>query len=246
MLLLAGLLFSQRYVLNVVKYHDIVPDCAAVVSENRCMAYGPWGRDYRYSLAKGDVETKGIVQYVAQDWSWGMWQRLYFTLAGPTNGYDTKKPLPIGALSVIVLSAGGVVLLLLYGRRIFRRYPIFVAVYIASGVYLAALILQEYSAYVHTAQPVAINGRYLLPLLPLAGVPFALAYAQFFQKFSPKIAPIFVVAVLLLLLQGGGPITYIVRGQSNWYWDNSFVRNTNNTLQALLKPVVYERYFLTR
>jgi hypothetical protein len=243
----AILLFSQRYVLNIVNYHNIIPDCDAVVSEERCLAYGPYSRDHGYALTKNNAHVEGPVGYTVRYWSWGMWQRLFFTLAGPTNNYATERPLPIPALTAIVLVVVGALLLVVYGRQILRDYPVFIVFILATVIYVGALWLQEYKSYVDTAQPVAINGRYLLPLLPVLGALFALAYARAFRAIrNANIGAAFVVLVFLLLLQGGGPITYIVRSHPEWFWHDSFVQDANRTLQSALKPVIYENYFLGR
>lgn len=239
-LFIVGLgLFSQRYVVNIVRYHDPVPDCAAVISVEECSQYGPWGRDYRYSQNKEGLEERNAVAYTATHWAWGMWHRLFFTLAGPTNEYATRKPLPIPAIVAIVVTAVGVVLALVYGRSLLRQYPIFVLFLVVGALYVAALWLQVYQLYVYTGRPVAINGRYLIPLLPAFGVIVALAYSRFFSHIKQaQLKGVFALIILLLFLQGGGPITYIVRSEARWYWPNSFVQDANMQIQKMLRPVI--------
>lgn len=236
---LVGLgLFVQRYGTNLVRYHDPVPDCAAVLNEERCSAYGPWGRDYRYSRDKAGLEIRGPIGYTAIDWSWGMWHRLFFTLAGPTNDYATRKPLPIPSILAIVLVVFGAMLLLWFGRSIFQQYPVFLLFLLVAAVYVGALWLQQYQSYVYTARPVAINGRYVIPLLPALGAIVAIAYSKFFSRIGQaKLKGVFVVVVLLLFLQGGSLVTYVVRSEPNWYWHDSFMQDANQSLQKILKPI---------
>ncbi len=238
--LVATVLFAERYATNIIRYHDPVPDCGVVLEVESCIQYGPWGRDYKLAQSKSDDKSiHGPVGYTTKEWLWGMWRRLFFTLAGPTNGYDTQKQLPIPSISAIILFGGGVLLALVYGRSLLRQYPIFVLFIIVSTLYIAALWLQVYQLYVYTARPVAINGRYLVPLLPAIGAILAVAYSRFFSGIGrPGLKGGFVVVALLLLLQGGGPVTYIVKSQPNWYWQNSFIQNTSNDLRHVLKPVI--------
>lgn len=230
-------LCGQRYVVNVVKYHDLVPDCGAVISVEECKQYGPWGRDYRLSQSKTAPVDRGPVEYTATHWLHGMWHRLYFAVAGVTNEHATRKQLPIPSATAIVVVSIGIVLLLIHGKGLLRKYPIFVLFTIVGALYVGAVWLQVYQLYVFTGQPVAINGRYLIPLLPAFGVMLVAAYARFFDavKLSQYKSVIACLAILLFL-QGGGPATYIVRSEARWYWPNSFVQDANMQLQKIIKP----------
>lgn len=239
--IVALVLFGQRYGTNLINYHDPVPDCGAVLTVEQCMPYGPWGRDYNYHQTADQRELKNPVEYTVVDWAPGMWRRLYFTIAGPTVGYDTQKPLPIVSIMGIVLVVGGILLLLRYGRELFREHPVLWLFVIPSIFYIAAVWLQVYKLYEYAAWPVAINGRYLIPLLPLLGAIVALAYARFFKQISSvKYAGIAAVIVLLLSLQGGGVTTYIVRSQDKWFMQDSWVQDANGVLRDGLKPILYE------
>jgi hypothetical protein len=234
-------LFSQRYVVNIIRYHEPVPDCAAVLTVEECNKYSVWRRDNAYALHKEGLEIRNPVHYTTTHWAWGMWHRLFFTLAGPTNGYATRKQLPIPSYLAIVLAVGGVILAIVYGRVLLRQYPIF-GLFIAVGaLYVAAVWLQVYQLYEYTARPVAINGRYLIPLLPAFGVIMAVAYARFFSRIGQsKYKGLFAGVLILLFLQGGGPVTYIVRAEPNWYWPNSFIQDANQHLQKILKSVIVD------
>lgn len=238
---LGVLLFAQRYVVNIVRYHEPVPDCAAVLTVDECNQYSVWRRDNAYAQNKDGLEVYGPVRYTTTHWWYGMWHRLFFTLAGPTNDYATRQQLPIPSRLAIILVVGGSILAVIYGRTLLRQYPIFVLFIVVGVLYVAALWLQVYQLYVYTARPVAINGRYLIPLLPAFGVMLAAAYSWFFTKVGQtKIKGAFATVVILLMLQGGGPITYIVRSEPNWYWPNSFMQDANMKLQRILKPVIID------
>lgn len=241
LLFVALVLFGERYGTNLIKYHDPVPDCGAVLTVEQCMPYGPWGRDYSWAQTADHRETENAIGYTVQDWVPGMWRRLYFAIAGPGVGYDTQKPLPIVSILGIVLVVGGVLLLLFYGRKIFKQYPLFWLFVVPSALYIFAVWLQVYQIYNYTAWPMAINGRYLVPLLPLLGAVLAVAYARFFKQIGAiKYAGLAAVIVLLLALQGGGVTTYIVRSQDKWFWPNSWMQDANSGLREGLEPVLYE------
>lgn len=233
------LLFCQRYVVNIIRYHEPVPDCVAVLTVEECNQYSVWRRDNAYAQDKEGLEIRNPVYYTATHWLWGIWHRLFFTLSGPTTGYITKWPLPIPSVLAIVLVVFGALLLLRYGREILQKYPAFILFLVVGALYIAALWLQVYQMYVYTARPVAINGRYLVPLLPALGVIVAVAYVKFFRAIKqPQYASIFATVILLLFLQGGSIVTYVVRSEPNWYWPNSFFKDANLRIQKMLKPVI--------
>lgn len=236
--LVVGLVLCvQRYGVNVIKYHDLVPDCGAVISVEECMQYGPWGRDYRLSQSKENPAEKGPIEYTATNWLHGMWHRLYFAVAGSTNGHATRKQLPVASSVAIVVVFIGIILLLVYGRELLRRHSIFGLFALIAVLYVGALWLQVYTLYTFTGHPVAINGRYLIPLLPAFGVMLVAAYVHFFNRFHlSTLKSVVACLALVLFLQGGGPVTYIVRSEARWYWPNSFVQDANMQLQKHLKP----------
>lgn len=237
-LLLGLVLCVQIYAVNVVKYRDLVPDCGAVITVEECSQYGPWGRDYRMNISKqGDAEMSAV-KYTATSWLHGMWHRLYFAVAGSTNGFDTKKQLPVGSSVAIAVFAVGLLLFVLNAKKLFRRYPILVMFAVVTVLYVGAVWLQVYKLYLFTGHPVAINGRYLIPLLPAIGVALAVAYAYFFNKLGWKnVKIIFASVVIVLLMQGGGISTYIVRSQPEWYWPNSFMQDANMKLKKIISPI---------
>lgn len=234
------LLFSQRYVRNYVRYQALVPDCAAVLSVEACHDWGPWGRDYDFARNKpADAEVRNPVYYTATHWAFGMWNRLFFTLAGPLNGYATSKRLPIPSMSFIVFVVIGLVSFAAFARTLIRRYPAYILFAATGALYTAALLAQQYGDYRHTAQPVAINGRYLLPFLPLFAAMLASGMVQAAHKLRISATlPAIGLLALLLFLQGGGVLTYIVRSDSSWLYNNSVVQNTDHTLKQIVRPLI--------
>lgn len=233
---------SYRYISNVVQYHDPVPDCGAVLTVEECSQYGPWGRDYRLHQAlEGSEEVRNLPHYTTTHWAWGMWHRLFFTLAGPTNNYATRTQLPVISTSAIIIAAVASILFVLYARRIFRNYPVFWLFSIVTVIYIAALLVQQYGLYTYTASPVAINGRYLLLLLPVLGAMLAVACVYGLRAIrADRFAGALFVVVCLVFLQGGGVLTYIVRSEPAWFWQNAFVQHVTDGARAVVKPVILE------
>lgn len=234
---ISSALWIQRYGVNVVQYHTPVPSCDAVLTEDDCEAYGPWFRNYELAKVKGDVDANPL----SYTWQWlqALHYRMFFAVNGPSDSYRNYPPLPLPGAAAIAVLMSGIVALALYWRSIFRARPLLVVLGAAVLLYCGVLWVEDYSQYLETGQPVAINGRYLLPvLLPLAAV-LGRALSVALAKHRP-LKSLFAVAVIVLFLQGGGVFTFISRSDDAWYWPNAAVRHVNNGARRMLAPVIIE------
>lgn len=233
---LATGLFIQRYGVNLVRYHNPVPGCDRILSVKQCSQYGPWIRDYNFAINKiGNAH--GPVSYT-RDWGYGMWLRTFFTLGGPQTDYETRGPLLVPASVSIVMAAISVLVLAVFARRVWRNYnaPVLWLLTLATVLYCAVLWYDDYHAYTRTQQPVAINGRYLFPVLPLVFVIVALAYGQALKRL-PNLKLALAGISVAGLLWGGGALTFILRSQDYWYWPDPTVRAANHAIKRTLGPV---------
>ncbi len=228
-------LFLQRDGYNIVRYHTPVPDCSKVLSVEACSEYGPWIRDYNLSTNKTNASRSPVV--FTADWFYGMWLRLFFAVDGPASDFDTKGPLLVPAVIGMVYPVLAVTTSIIYGRRLLRRddaNALWLLGFV-SCVYVVTLWLDQYRAFLRTGQPVAINGRYLLPvLLPLLLLG-ALGCRQWLRRPSRRL--LFTGIALLGLFWGGGTLTYILRSNDTWYWPSQPVRQANHAVKQVLGPV---------
>lgn len=235
-LLLGGILFLERYGVNVARYHTPVPDCAQVLTYNECQHYGPWIRDYNLEANKEEFNKSPIVY--TRYWGYGMWYRLFFAVDGPTTQFQTRAPMLVPGLTAIAFIVGGVIALLLRGRAVWKRYdkPILWLFVATTVVYVGILWAQQYQMYLQTARPVAINGRYLIPLLPTLILLVVLAWNQLLAN---RIGLKVMMAGLAVLgfAWGGGALTYILRSNDAWYWHVSAVRSVNHAVQQTVGPI---------
>jgi hypothetical protein len=231
------LLFGQRYVVNAVDYHQLIPDCRQVLSVKQCTAYGPWDRDYNLELTKSATATSSPFSF-SGDWFYGMWLRLFFAVDGPDTGFQTRGPLFLPAVGAIAFVGVGLVFLVLYWRRLWQRldHALLGLIVLTLAVYVGSLWIDEYRDFLATGQSVAINGRYLLPVLLPFLLLLALAYREFFRV-RPAFRAATVYALLVCLIWGGGTLTYILRSNDQWYWPSPVVRSANHAVQRVVGPV---------
>jgi hypothetical protein len=234
-------LFAQRYGVNVVLYHNPVPNCDQVLTVQQCSAYGPWERDYEYKQYKNSRQpsatTKpGTAAYIG-DWFYGMWFRTFFAVDGPATNFETREPLSVPGVAAVIFAVTGVLAVIITARRLVRDYhaPTLLLFLLVPAAYIGVLFLDEYQSYLSTAQPVAINGRYLLPVLPLILVIIALAYGELLKRWLAAKLLLASVAIVSLLW-GGGALTYILRSNQNWYWPAHSVYEVNHAVQDVLGP----------
>lgn len=233
LLIISAGLFAERYAVNIVKYHSPDPDCSQIMSVASCLHYSPWARDYKSALAKpADVEPNKVT-YI-WEWVYGMWLRSFFAIS---DTYDTQPPLPIPSGTVVIIGGIGLVTFAYFARRLLRGNIYRQTVVLALALYIGALFAQTFQTYLKTNQPVAINGRYLLPFLPVIILLVGLAYSRLWRH-KPVVKALAITAVLILFIQGGGILTFILRSNDNWYWPNSVVVTINHTVRETLKPFV--------
>lgn len=229
-------LFIQRYGYNLAVYHHPVPDCSDVLGIEACMEYGPWGRNYRYAASKPADFTPDPAGYV---WLWlqGLHYRMFFMITGPPEHTNYPPALLPSAIAIAVL-VFGLAALLFYWRQSVGGQPFLIFLLLITAVYAAALFFfNNYPQYVETGRPVAINGRYFIPLLlPMAAV-FGRALSVAFRSIQLK-----VVAVLLVIVcftQGGGVFSFILRSDPSWYWPNQAVVDVNTAAQKALDNMMF-------
>lgn len=231
-------LFTQRYAVNVARYHKPVPECDKVLSVQQCSAYPPWNRDYALAQTKGDARGTDSPLTFTGDWFYGMWLRTFFAVDGPASNFATRGPLILPGIGVIVFASAAALATVVASKRLIRRYDapaiwLFISVIV---VYVGSLWLNGYHFFLQTGQAEAINGRYLLPVMPLLLVILALGVNTLLgRRQSLKIT--FAAVALLCMLWGGGSLTYILRSNPSWYWHNQAVYDANHAVRDTLGPI---------
>lgn len=235
-------LTAQRYGVNLVQYQALKPSCDVVLDEQRCQAYGPWARNHWLEQHKAEFNKSPL----AYSWVWlqSLHYRSFFAVSGPQNSYTNYPPLPLPAATAVIIAVSGLTATLLFWRRVFAGHMLLWFLCVMSALYLAALWIEDYSQFLETGQPVAINGRYLIPILLPLGAVFGRALSLALQLKS-AVKPFVATAAIVLFLAGGGVITFILRSDSSWYWPNHAVNVVNDHARRVLTPIVFEgnRYY---
>ena len=244
--LMVGMLFVERYGVNLVRYHKPIADCAEVLNYDHCQYYGPWIRDYNFKQQKIN-SNRSPVAY-SYEWLYGMWLRSFFSVDGPRANFETRGPLTAPAISALLFGVSGLVAFIWCSKSIWRRYnrPALWLISATTLIYTALLWLEEYRLYLETGRPVAINGRYLLPVLPFLILFAALGIKTVFEN-RPRLQLAIAGTAVVCLLWGGGALTYILRSNDQWLWpNNQMVISVNRTVRNAVGPVTPGYYAPTQ
>lgn len=233
--LIGGLLSIERYGLNIVRYHHPAPDCAKILSADSCRQYGPWGRDERLKARRETAEPTWRVIDYHKVWASTMRYEFFFTI---NDRYESREPLPLlYTFSKVMLWTGGLLTIAFSWRWLKNSNLRFFA--LVSVVYLVLLWADNYLKFRGVHWPVAIHGRYLLPLLPVIfvimgyGIKSALDLLPRYAQLAKVLIALSCCAIFTL---SGGAVTYIVRSDSSWYWSNSLVTTANHAAQRITRP----------
>ncbi|HSW79527.1 MAG TPA: hypothetical protein VLG47_02000 [Candidatus Saccharimonadales bacterium] len=231
LLVISAGLFIERPVYNEYKYHAVDPTCTSLISKDRCM------KNYTAARTIKAIDSKpaafspvGPFDYTLAQWIPGMVVTQTILLPGHQPPFKLLRQLYyLGAI-------GGGILVLVYLRD-FLKNKAWRMLLITTAGYAFILAVYNYSAYLRLGIPVAITGRYLLPVLPIFIFFVALSILKLFRYSKPAIL-IFLAFSILIFTQGGGMITYVLAQNSSYYWPGSFIYNLNTTLREIADPVV--------
>jgi len=243
-------LFTATYGVNIIKYHNPVPDCGAVIGTGACLKYPPWGRDYVLAASHPKLTKQQLITYPAV-WLNQTLDELTFAISskfeadGSTVDYNTAVSLPVMVVISWVVTGAGALLAIIYRKRIWQNNASRVFL-IVTAVYGVVLFIQNFSLYRQTGQPVAIHGRYILQFVPLllaiilqCLIWLVQSRKESFRKALYASQLWLVIVGVVLMIQGGGFITYVVQGDPDWLWpQNSNVHKASHAVKKVLHPVV--------
>lgn len=237
LIVISGGLFLERYGVNIARYYTPTPECDQVIGVDRCLSYGPWRRNYltyqdkQMGLLKPLPENP--VNYTVTMWGKRITNELFFAVDGTSSNFMTRDPLRITRVLSVFTLVMGLGLFLRWQRELRRRFELGLLLTV-TAVYIALLWSQNYADFLHLGFPFAIQGRYLIPVLPILYLLIALGFARLLknrQQLKPVLAW---SAIAILCTQGGGAGIFILSSQPSWDWPNNFIIHVNNGARTFL------------
>jgi hypothetical protein len=234
-------LFAERYIGNLVMYHGFEPSCTQIKSLDSCISYGPWGRNYQLAaqVAATDPPFSPALPNYPVTWIQESLRKLFFTI-----NYDFVEysPLPVPYVVSIVFGLIGIILSVIFCRSLFKGNKRLLLLLAVIVVYVGALFAVNLSEFIKYRTLVAVNGRYLIMILPLLFLILGLAYKRFFSvtfKSHARFASvIFSVVLILAMFQGAGATSYLLHSQPIWYWQYQPLIDFNTGLKNAISPLI--------
>ncbi|HEX6258663.1 MAG TPA: hypothetical protein VFZ48_04240 [Candidatus Saccharimonadales bacterium] len=237
-------LFIERYGGNVLRYQTLTPDCAAVQSVETCNKYGPWARNAMLEQQQLFMQqpVDNIAVYTVFNWIPHIVDdffiaAVYPTASAPVLHQGTPQNLEGTAGHVLTRVVGwagfigGVIVVAWQWRRL-AQYKALLVCLAAGAVYVGILHARNYSEYVAFAMPVAVQGRYILSILPFV---FAAILICLSAIRTPRLkVGAFTVACICFVF-GAGALPYIMYGQPLWSWP--WMVEPNLVLQGILNYI---------
>jgi hypothetical protein len=222
-LLISSGLFVERPVMNMLQYHEINPPCQQLMAKERCL------KNYTQLRNITDLDNRPAafqalspISYFVHDWVPGMILTQIQLLPG-------KAPVHSLLLFYYAVFGLGTVFLLVYLRDLIRpnsnKFLLMVMI-----AYALLLLAYNYSAYRTYAEPVAITGRYLLPVLPIFLVLVLQSITKLFASHGRSLTLVAALA-LAVLVQSGGIATYLRTADTSLYWQSSPTQKLNAYLR---------------
>lgn len=233
--LLSLCLFVERYGLNMVRYHTPTPECDQLLTKQECKSYDVYARNNSF-VEEGlpaQLHVKNKLSYPVT-WFHGMVRSLFFTVSNRENDYATGDPLPLAYTAGWIAAIGGTALLFVRSRSLWRRGHVYQLFLLVSFTYIVVLFGTNLLDYLHLGIPVATQGRYLVQVLPLLLVMILDESQSFFRRFRLRYGLATLGVFLVLLVQGGGFLPFILRSSDTWMWQNPVSVNVNHVTRSLL------------
>lgn len=231
-----SLLFVRFYGVNMITYHTPVPQCDQVLSTDSCRRYYAWESNqevYRHR----DLRTGNLAADSAHySLRWLFVNGLFLIGAvGPGLGlFYVSLPYLI---IVSILATGGLVAAIINRRAILRNHGALVAVLAVSAVYVSILWARNYSDHLHLGRSVAVNGRYLLPILVYCYALMGLGFhygTRGAGRFTTATRMALIASVTLVFLCYGGFSQYV------WRVDPRVGRLSDSTCPVSIRTTLYE------
>lgn len=228
-------LFVSFYGYALVRYHNPVPQCNQILSVEACTHYYAWNRNFLAAQNKTDAPLMNPAEYTLL-WVRAVYYHLFAELI-PTGGIvGVAKPFYV---AVMALTAAAALCVLVRIRDIFARYPALKLLSLVTVVYLLFLWGRNYSEYVRLGEWVAVQGRYIVPVMPVVYLLLVLGVRSWLQSSGRRVARHVAagatVLILALFVHFGGNASYL-SNITPWHNWQSYGPSLNMPVSTLVRP----------
>ncbi|MCA9329282.1 hypothetical protein KDA11_01435, partial [Candidatus Saccharibacteria bacterium] len=192
-------LFAERYAQNYIRYKRTTPACNKVHAEDECMQHGIYRRntgqrkEYLALLNDGGRPSMNFLEFTR------VWLRAVYDRTYSYRGMNTINL----SLSVRVITVLCGIIVLIYAVRgllVNKINLLQKALLIITISYVILVFMYNYNIYRYYGYPFAIQGRYLLPVLPFAYYFVVLGLVNNYHKITKANKKTMIVLLLIFLV----------------------------------------------
>ena len=195
-------LFAERYIQNYVIYGKTTPSCNQVHSESECMQSSIYrrntGQKKEFEAAKkaGDGQLESFGDYTRK-WGILVYERTFFYRGHQTIKANdpARRVAGITTLFVAIIMSAGIWL----GRGK-RSDVLHKALGIITVGYILLVFFYNLNTYHYYGYPFAIQGRYLLPVLPFVYLAIVTCWQRVYRGLDRAYRPIYMVVTIGLII----------------------------------------------
>ena len=232
LLLVSSFLFLQRIGQNIIRYKAPAPACQQVLPVSRC-EHNPTFSNAQKSKQTHTQKVSTDPMLYESKWLIDMESGYFTTGANTATGHiGTAHPSQVLRYGFAALLIVGIVMSIYYWRDIKRNsaFKLYLTIIILYGT---ALWLQNYRSYIDAKSLIAVNARYMFPIILLMLIIIQVAFSMAMKKRQGlKVALVVIIAAIFT--QGGGIITSVVYAEPSWYWQRQKVINTNLRIRNIV------------
>jgi hypothetical protein len=229
----------MTYGVNIVQYQKITPRCEQVQPVSVCSQSYVWSREKRIQ-SEPKATSYDPVRYTLYYWLDSMSNNAVSTGANTSEGgFDAAASPIILYYAMWFYLMTGIVLFLCFAREIARKHKIGLILTVLI-VYSFIVWLYLYQSYSSLGSALALQPRYLLPVIPIFLLFATWAWARLLRN-HVTIGVACILIAILLLLQGGGILTYLVSSKPTWYFQVRIVKQLNYKAQRAAEQIIIGR-----
>lgn len=236
---LSCILVIERQGFNLFKYRELKPACQAILSQQRCEKNFVASRNIKLLAAK----QPGF-KPAPPTWYSGIWLE---SMTSTSLKIVQSKPAPLllGLLFIFGVPLG-LALMLIYMRETVKT-DVDRLMYWSAISYALVVFVNNYLIYVKYSQPIAMNGRYLLPVIPIL-LYYLSKSILILINHKKELSITFAAVVFICMSQGGGLTTHLVVTGKGAYWDegNGLIGKTSLKTGDLLSKFIIERSIFSK
>lgn len=236
-LMIFSFLFSHVYVRNIINYHTPQPACEDSFELDRCLKSEIV---YRNQVAEQTVAERPIPSIAEFT---DLWYRNMVIGATFSISDNVRSEREVGDPTPPILNLyffGGLasICIILYGWNFVRKKQEWNFLIICSVALTAVVFLNNYMILRQFHYGYAIQARYLFGAIPIIIVMAVFFFGKTFSG-RPIIKLISICSVVFLLSQGGGILTFMLRSDEDWYFQNKAVIEANRQAQKITEDLIF-------